>query len=93
MELFSREFLATLPGAAAATWFIVWLINSFTPLSGKVLIFCGLIIGEVVFWVFMMPKMPDNCADWVLAALNGLVVGLAATGGDQLFKAAKKSGG
>ena len=92
MELFTKDVLATLPGSAGATWFIVWLINTFTPLTGKVLIVCGLVIGEIFFWLFMMPKPPVDHADWVLAILNGSVVGLSATGADQLFKKSKSPG-
>ena len=94
MELFTKEILGTLPGAAGATWLIVWVLNTLIkPLTGKALQIVALLVGEGMFWAFMMKKPPADCADWVLAGLNGLVVGLAATGGDQLFKAAKKSGG
>ena len=90
MELFTKEVLGTLPGAAGATWFIVWALDRLIrPLQGKVLNLASMVIGEGMYWVFMA-KPPKDAEDWVIGLLNGLVVGLAATGGDQLFKLAKK---
>lgn len=94
MELFTKDILGTLPGAAGATWFIVWVLNTLVkPLTGKALNIVSLVIGEGMFWAFMLKKPPTDCGDWIVGILNGIVVGLAATGGDQLFKVAKKPGG
>lgn len=89
IELFTKDILGTLPGAAGATWFIVWLLNTLIkPLTGRALNVVSVVIGECIYWVFMA-KPPTDTAEWVIGILNGVIVGLAATGGDQLFKKTK----
>ena len=56
MELFTKEVLGTLPGAAGATWFIVWALDRLIrPLQGKVLNLASMVIGEGMRWVEKLP--------------------------------------
>jgi hypothetical protein len=83
------QILATVAGATAATKFIVDAVKALTNIAGKQVLVCAMLVGIGIVVLANYSLGQCKPIDLPLHAINGLIVGLAASGFNDLVSRSK----